>query len=442
MPNIITELPGPRSKEILAQAEKYEPRSMGDQMPVVWDHAQGCIITDVDGNEYLDWSSGVLVTNVGHCHPHYVEQVKAQCEKLFNCYDFVTEPRAELAKKLVEMTPEHIDKAFLVTTGSDATEAAIRMARRTHEGFEIVGFDGAFHGRTYGALAAGGSMGVKQGYGPQAPGFLHAPFPYTYRCPLCKDKTEDECADACLEYLDWVIEKQSSNELCAVITEPYQGGAGGIVPPKGWMEGLDAWRKEKGMHFILDEVQSSFGRTGKMFCMEYWDIKPDLVALGKGLGSGIPCSAVLGTSEIMDVLPAGSMGSTNGGNPLSCRAALAAISIIEEEKLAENAAAMGAILQERFEAIQAKHEQLGDIRGMGLVFGLEMVTDPKSKEPDPGVCRRIVDEAYQRGLCIIAPIGMFGNVIRVAPPLVVTEEQVHETMDIFEAAVEAAVKGG
>lgn len=440
MPNIITELPGPRSKEILAQAEKYEPRSMGDQMPVVWDHAQGCIITDVDGNEYLDWSSGVLVTNVGHCHPHYVEQVKAQCEKLFNCYDFVTEPRAELAKKLVEMTPEHIDKAFLVTTGSDATEAAIRMARRTHEGFEIVGFDGAFHGRTYGALAAGGSMGVKQGYGPQAPGFLHAPFPYTYRCPLCKDKTEDECADACLEYLDWVIEKQSSNELCAVITEPYQGGAGGIVPPKGWMEGLDAWRKEKGMHFILDEVQSSFGRTGKMFCMEHWDIEPDLVCLGKGLGSGVPCSAVVGTSEIMDALPPGSMGSTNGGNPISCVAALAAIKIIEDEKLPENAAKMGELFEARFKQMQEGVPQFGDVRMLGLMGGLEFVKDPETREPDADLTRQVVWECFQRGLICIAPIGMYGNVVRVAPPLVVTEDQANEALDIFEQALHAAVK--
>ncbi len=440
MPNIITELPGPRSKEILAQAEKYEPRSMGDQMPVVWDHAQGCIITDVDGNEYLDWSSGVLVTNVGHCHPHYVEQVKAQCEKLFNCYDFVTEPRAELAKKLVEMTPEHIDKAFLVTTGSDATEAAIRMARRTHEGFEIVGFDGAFHGRTYGALAAGGSMGVKQGYGPQAPGFLHAPFPYTYRCPLCKDKTEDECADACLEYLDWVIEKQSSNELCAVITEPYQGGAGGIVPPKRWMEGLDAWRKEKGMHFILDEVQSSFGRTGKMFCMEHWDIEPDLVCLGKGLGSGVPCSAVVGTSEIMDALPPGSMGSTNGGNPISCVAALAAIKIIEDEKLPENAAKMGELFERRFKQMQEGVPQFGDVRMLGLMGGLEFVKDPETREPDADLTRQVVWECFQRGLICIAPIGMYGNVVRVAPPLVVTEDQANEALDIFEQALHAAVK--
>ncbi len=438
MPKIITELPGPQSKEILATAQKYEPRSMGDQMPVVWDHAEGCIITDVDGNEYLDWSSGVLVANVGHCHPYYVEQVKAQCEKLFNCYDFVSEPRAELAKKLVEITPEHIDNAFLVSTGSEATEAAIRMARRTHEGFEVLGFHGAFHGRTYGAASAGGSMGEKRGYGPMTPGFLHAPFPYCYRCPFAKQLPE--CGLYCLEYLDWVIGRESSDALCAVIAESYQGGAGGIVPPEGWMEGLDAWRKEKGMYFILDEVQSSFGRTGKMFCMEHWDIEPDLVCLGKGLGSGIPCSAVVGTSEIMEALPPGSMGSTYGGNPISCVAALAAIKIIQEESLVENAAKMGELFEARFREIQQDVPQFGDVRVLGLMGGLEFVKDPETKEPDPDLTRQIVYECFQRGLVCIAPIGMYGNVVRVAPPLVVTEDQANEALAIFEQALHAAVK--
>ncbi|MEA3400702.1 MAG: aspartate aminotransferase family protein [Armatimonadota bacterium] len=439
MPNIITELPGPRSKQIIDTARTYEPRSMGDQMPVVWDHAEGCVIWDVDGNEFLDWSSGVLVTNVGHCHPRYVEQVKKQCDKLFNCYDFVTEPRAELAKKLIEITPEHLDKAFLVTTGSDATEAAMRMARRAHDGYEIIGFDGAFHGRTFGAAAAGGMGGTKSGYGPLPHGFLQAPFPYAYRAPICEGKSEEECAQRCLEYLDWVVEHQSENRLCAVITEPYQGGAGGIIPPKAWMEGLDRWCKERDLIFILDEVQSSFGRTGKWFFMEHWDIAPELVCLGKGLGSGIPCSAVVGTSEIMDALPPGSMGSTNGGNPISCTAALAAIDIIEREGLVENAARMGELFEQRFLQIQESTPQLGDVRVMGLMGGLEFVKDPETKEPAPELTRQIVWEAFQRGLICIAPIGLYDNVIRVAPPLVITEEQAHESLGIFEEAMQAAV---
>jgi len=408
-------------------------------MPVVWDHARGCVVTDVDGNEFLDWTSGILVANIGHCHPYYVEQVKAQCDKLFNCYDFVSQPRAELAQRLVEMTPEHLDKAFLVTTGADATEAALRNVRRVHDGWEILGFQGAFHGRTYGAASASGQLGLKNGYGPMAPGFLHAPFPYCYRCPL--GKNPDSCGLYCLEYLDWVLFTEGCNALCAVITEAYQGGAGGIVPPPGWMEGLDRWRQDKGAYFILDEVQSSFGRTGKMFCMEHWNIQPDLVCLGKGLGSGIPCSAVVGRSEIMDALPPGSMGSTNGGNPVSSAAALAAIKIIQDEGLCENAAKMGELFKARFREMQERVPQLGDVRVLGLMGGLEFVEDPKTKQPAPELTRRVVYECFRRGLMCIAPIGMYHNVIRVAPPLVITEEEAKEGLGIFEEALHAAVAG-
>jgi len=435
MPKIVTEIPGPKSRELLALSEKYEPRSMGDQTPVVWDHAQGCVITDVDGNEYLDWCSGVLVTNIGHCHPRYVAAVKEQCEKLFNCYDFLTEPRARLAQKLVEITPDYVDRAFLVTTGTDATEAAMRNARRVSEGWEIVAFHGAFHGRTLGAASAG-TGGVRRGYGPMVPGFIHVPFPYCYRCPF--GKCLDSCGLFCLEYLDWAVDKESCGALCAVITESYQGGAGGIIPPPGWMEGLDKWRREKGLIFILDEVQSSFGRTGKMFCLEHWDIQPDLIALGKGLGSGIPCSAVVGRSAIMDALPPGSMGSTNGGNPISSVAALTAIEIIEDEGLCENAARMGELFAARFAQMQQQVPEFGDARVLGLMGGLEFVKDPKTKEPAPELARAIVQECARRGLVCIAPIGMYRNVIRVAPPLVITEEQAQESLDIFEAALKAA----
>ncbi len=436
MPRIVTELPGPKSREYLEKSKAYEPRSMSEQVPVVWDRAEGCVIWDVDGNEFLDWCSGVLVTNIGHCHPDYVEAVREQAGKLFNCYDFVNVPRVLLAEKLVQMTPEHLKRAFILTTGSDATEAAMRMARRAHDGWEILAFHGAFHGRTLGAASAGGSLGVKRGFGPLVPGFIHVPFPYCYRCPFGLE--HPDCNLKCLEFIDWVVSRESCGELCAVITEPYQGGAGSIIPPPGWFEGLEKWRREQGIYLILDEVQSSFGRTGKMFAMEHWDIRPDLVCLGKGLGSGVPCSAVVGTAEIMDVLPPGSMSSTNGGNPLSTRAALAAIEIIEREGLVENAARMGELFGQRFEEMKKQVEQLGDVRGMGLVWGLEIVEDKKSKEPAPELAKAIVHEAFKRGLVMIAPIGMFGNVLRVAPPLVINEQQAQESLDIFEAALKAA----
>ncbi|HEY3397050.1 MAG TPA: aspartate aminotransferase family protein [Armatimonadota bacterium] len=440
MPKIVTELPGPKSLEYLAKSKQYEPLCIADQMPVVWAEAHGCLITDVDGNEFLDWCSGVLVTNVGHCHPDYVREVKDQCDHLFNCYDFLTPQRADLAEKIIGVAPDYLDKVFLVTTGTDATEAAMRMARRYNGRWEILAFHGAFHGRTMGAASAGGSQGVKQGYGPMVPGFIHTPFPYCYRCPFGKESCET-CGFQCLEFMDWVVSKESCGQLGTVIAEPYQGGAGSIIPPPGWFEKLDAWRKDRGMLFILDEVQSSFGRTGTMFALEHYDITPDLVTLGKGLGSGVPCSAVLGRSEIMDNLPPGSMGSTNGGNPLSSRAAMAAIDIIVRENLVANSARQGEVMMKAFQEMQASCEQLGDVRGQGLVLGLEIVTDRASKTPDKVLARRIVEECWHRGLVLIAPIGMYGNVLRVAPPLVVTDAEVQESLDIFAAALKAACCG-
>jgi 4-aminobutyrate aminotransferase-like enzyme len=239
--------------------------------------------------------------------------------------------------------------------------------------------------------------------------------------------------------MDWLVDKESCGQLCGVITEPYQGGAGSVIPPPGWFEGLEAWRLEKGLLFILDEVQASFGRTGKMFAVEHYDIRPDLITLGKGLGSGVPCSAVMGRSEIMDHLPPGSMGSTNGGNPLSSRAAKAAIEIIQRENLVENSARLGERMQQAFVDMQSRYPQLGDIRGQGLVLGLELVQDPGTKEPAPELAQAVVNAAWQRGLVMIAPIGMYGNVLRVAPPLVISEEQVDESLGLFEDALQAAL---
>ncbi len=436
MPHIKTKLPGPKARAWLKRSKQVEPNSMSDQVPLVWEKARGCEIEDVDGNVFLDFSSGVLVTNIGHCHSEYVAAVKDQAERLYNCYDFATAERVALAEKLVAMTPPHLDRCFLLTTGSEATEAAVKMARRAHAGYEVLAFHGAFHGRTYGAMSFGGSAGTKKGFGPLLPGVIHAPFCYCYRCVF--DKTFPACNHWCIDHLDWVVSKESDGALCAVITEPYQGGAGSIIPPPGYMEKLFAWAKGRGLYFILDEVQSSFGRTGRMFAMEHYGIEPDLVCLAKGLGSGVPCAAVLGRHEIMDVLQPGELSSTNGGNPLSSRAALAAIGIIERERLAERAAVLGERMGGRFAKMQRRVRQIGDVRGQGLVFGIEIVSDRKTKAPAKELTKRIIHEAYLRGLCLIAPIGMYGNVIRIAPPLVITAEQMEEGMDIIEEAMKAA----
>lgn len=433
-PEIRTELPGPKAREYLEWSQRFEPRSMSEQVPLVWARARGCIIEDVDGNRFLDFTSGVLVTNVGHCHPEYVAAVKEQAERLYNCYDFVTPQRAALAKKLVELTPPHLTKAFILTTGSEAVEAAIKMARRFTGRYEVIAFHGAFHGRTYMAMSVGGKAGVKRGFGPLVPGILHAPFCYCYRCPFGKEVST--CNLFCLDYLDYLLETESTGSVAAVITETYQGAAGSIVPPPGYMERLQEWCRRQGALLILDEVQSSFGRTGKMFAFQHWDIEPDLVCLGKGIGSGVPCAAVVGRGEIMDVLEPGSLSSTYGGNPLSCAAALKAIEILEKEGLVENAARVGEFMLRRFREMQERYEILGDVRGMGLALGLEIVRSKATKEPAPELAKRLVRGCFERGLALIAPIGFYGNVLRVAPPLVITEAQARWGVEVMEKVLQ------
>jgi 4-aminobutyrate aminotransferase len=423
IPDIKTELPGPKSLVYLEYSQKYEPHSMSEQVPVVWNRAVGATVEDVDGNWFIDFTSGVLVTNIGHCHPRYVEEMKKQSEELYNCYDFVTPWRAMLAKKLVEITPENLDKAFILTTGSETIEAAIKLARRYKSGYEIISFYGAFHGRTYGGMSVGGKMSTKKGFGPTIPGTIHVYFPYCYRCAF--DKTFPECNYWCFQSLDFA----------ALITEPYQGGAGSIIPPPGYLKKLENWCKEHDVLFILDEVQASFGRTGYMFALERENLRPNLLCLGKGIGSGVPLSALVGETKIMDVLESGSMSSTYGGNPLSSRAGLVAIDIIEKENLVENSVKIGEHMLNRFKEIQQKCDIIGDVRGQGLVLGLEIVHDKKTKEPAPDFTKKIINECYKKGLILIAPIGYHGNVIRIAPPLMISQELADKGLDIFDSVI-------
>lgn len=435
IPQLLTEIPGPKSQAYLQMSQRFEPHCMSEQVPVVWERAEGAIVWDVDGNAFIDFTSGVLVTNIGHCHPEHAAEIRTQAGEVMNSYDFVTPWRAKLAQKLVEITPPSLDRAFILTTGSEATEAAIKIARYATGRHEVIAFHGAFHGRTFGAMAAGGKSGVKHGFGPALPGFLHAPFPYCYRCPF--GSTPDRCKLHGTEYLDWLLETESVGDVAALIVEPYQGGAGSIMPPLGWLKQLFDWCQEREIVFILDEVQSSFGRVGTMFAFEQEGFVPNLLCLGKGIGSGVPIAAVLGESRLMDALPTGSMSSTNGGNPLSCRGALAAIEIIEREKLSERADCLGKKMGARLEMMAERSPYLGDVRGGGLVWGLELVRDKVTREPAPELTKRVVNEACQKGLLMIAPIGFYGNVLRIAPPLVIEDELLERALDILESVLHA-----
>ena len=432
---IKTDLPGPKARAYLETSERYEPRSMSEQVPVVWARAQGCYVEDVDGNVFLDMSSGVLVANAGHSHPKLVAEMRAQADRVVNCYDFVNEWRPLLAQKLVEITPPNLDRAFIITTGGEAVEAALKIARKYTERKEILAFHGAFHGRTYGSMSIGGkrSGAGTAGFGPFLSGVIFAPFPYCYRCAF--GQTYPQCELHCLRYLDWLMDTESEGDLAAVIVETYQGAAGSIIAPPEWMTGLAEWCRKRDALLIVDEVQASFGRTGKLFGFEHYGIQPNLLCLGKGISSGLPVSALLSESRIMEVLKPGSLSSTHGGNAFGSRVALKNIEVIIEEKMSENSARVGAAMLRRFKAMEERYSCVGEARGMGLALALELVNDRTTKEPAPKLAHVVIEQCYRQGLLMIAPIGMWGQVIRISPPLVITEAEAMHACDIIEGAI-------
>ena len=427
---MVTDVPGPRSKEFIERWQKVEADSTGYQAAVVWDEGHGATVTDVDGNTYLDWTSGVLVANVGHAHPHLVKAVHDASSKLLNNYECCNPWRVMAAEKLAAALPDHMQKCFFLTTGSETTEAAIRIMKRKTGNFEIVGFHGGFHGRTYAAASVGGLAGPRRGYGPSMPGVIHAPYPYFYRCPF-GSKTEEECADHHLELLDEAVKNATCGSLAGMLIEPYLGAAGFILPPRGYLKKLEDWARERDMLFTVDEVQSSYGRTGSQWAHAQEDLKPDLMCIGKGIGSGVPVAALAGREEVLGCLGKGEMSSTAGGNPMSSAAVVAVLKIMEQENLAENARRIGEIMMGRLRQAQGKCRYLGDVRGRGLVMGLEFVKDKKTKEPAPELIRPIIDRCATSGL-LVGSVGIFGNVIRVAPPLVISEAEAHESCDIME----------
>jgi 4-aminobutyrate aminotransferase len=422
----------PKTEEWLEISRRFEPACMNWQAPVVWDRAQGAEIWDVDGKHYLDWTSGVLVTNVGHAHPHLAETIAAQAKRLLNTFDFPTPQRLALARKLVESTPPHLDKVIFMTTGAEAMDASMRIARRYTRKFEIVAFWGAFHGRSFGPMSITGLAKIKRDFGPMLPGTILAPYPYCYRCPF--DKTHPDCDLFCLDFLDRVVGTESSGYLAGLIVEPYQGTSGFVFPPPGYMKKLEEWARKNSLVFILDEIQSSYGRTGKMWALEHENLKPDVLCLGKGIGSGAPISAVLSTSEIFSALGTGEMSSTMGGNPLSCAGALAVFEIMEKENLVDKAARNGELLKNHLLRLMKKFPFIGDVRGMGLVYGIEFVKDRMTKAPAPDIACEIILRCVANGL-MCGKLGIYGNVMRVAPPLVITPEQIEKSVAILETVL-------
>ena len=426
-------LPGPKGKALLNKWHKFEADVVGFQAPVVWDHAKGSLVTDVDGNTYLDWTCGVLVTSVGHCHPHLVAAAQKATARLFNNYECANVERIAAAERLVRALPKHLDKCFFLSTGSEATEAAARLMKRKTGKFEILSFECGFHGRTLHAASMGGLAGPKRGYGPTVPGVIRAPFPNPYRDPYgwCNDGPDFKKYFA---HLETVIMANSTGSLAGVMVEPYQGSGGFIFPPRGWLKKLEEWLRQRGLLFTLDEVQSSYGRTGRMWAMEHEDLKPDIVTIGKAIGCGVPVSAVAATSEVFSCLKTGELSSTLGGNPVASAAVSAVLDIYEREPLVENSAKMGAYMKQKLGKMAAHCPYLGDVRGLGLIMGLEFVKDKRTKEPAPELIRPLIVDCANHGL-LVGSVGAYGNVIRVAPPLNLTRAEADESLAIMAGAL-------
>jgi 4-aminobutyrate aminotransferase len=406
--------------------------------PLVVDHGSGLWIHDVDGNEFLDFTSGIAVCATGHCHPQVVDAIKRQAERLLHMSgtDFYYTSQIRLSRRLAKLAPgTNPKKVYFGNSGAEAVEAGFKLAR-WHTKRELnIAFYGAFHGRTMGALSLTASKTVqKRNYHPFVPGITHIPYAYCYRCPY--QMTYPSCSLFCVQWVEDTLFRTTlpPEEVAAIIVEPIQGEGGYIVPPVDYHLKLKDIADRYGILFMVDEVQSGIGRTGKMFAIEHFGVDPDIMALAKGIASGMPLGAMVARADIMD-WEAGSHASTFGGNPVSCEASLATIDMIEA-CLMENAADMGRYLVGHLNALQQAFECMGDVRGKGLMVAVEFVRDRETKVPERTLRNEIITQAFERGLLLL---GCGENSIRFCPALTVTQEEVDTAIDIFDTAVRAAL---
>jgi 4-aminobutyrate aminotransferase-like enzyme len=386
------------------------------------------IVTDYDGKQYIDFVSGIGVGSVGHCHPHYVRSLKRQLDEL-TYGSFSTEVRMKFLRLLASVLPKPLTRIQLFSGGAEAVEAAFRLAKSVTKRFEFVGFWGGFHGKTGGVLGLLGDD-FKKDLGPFMPGLYLSPFANCYRCPL--KLRHPSCGLACAEHLRQMIKLQSQQQVAAIIVEPIQGTAGNVVPPADFLPAVQSIAREFGALFISDEMQTGFGRTGEMWGFEHDGLAPDILTVGKGIGGGFPLSAVISTDEYCKAtpysLPSGSS-SSYGGNPLAAAAGLATLEIIFEEKLVENSRKIGELLLRRFKSFEERFEFVGETRGRGLMLGIELVKNKRSKlRIDKAVCRRIFDRCMQCGLLSMT----YTNPIRIVPPLTISEESALQAAAILE----------
>ena len=439
LPRLVTALPGPNAKRVVEADTKFMSPSYTRDYPLVAKRGHGAIVEDVDGNAFLDFAAGIAVCSTGHCHPKVVAAIQQQAAELIHMSgtDFYYESMPVLAEKLLNTVPDGgLKKAFFTNSGAEAVEGAIKLARYATKRTKLIAFYGCFHGRTMGALSLTASKATqRKGFGDLLSGVEHIPFPYAYRCAF--GHTAETCGAEILETLEQQIFKRmfDPEEVAAIIIEPIQGEGGYVVAPNFFLQELQRICRQHGIMLIADEVQSGMGRTGKWWAHQYAGIEPDIVCSAKGLASGMPLGAFFASSKTMSWKP-GAHGTTFGGNPVCLAAALATQELIETQYL-ENARVMGDFLFARLADWPKKYKIVGDVRGRGLMIGIEIVRDRRTKEKAADLRNLIVELAFQKGLCIL---GAGENTIRLSPPLLIDEEQADFAVRTLEECMVEAEK--
>jgi 4-aminobutyrate aminotransferase/(S)-3-amino-2-methylpropionate transaminase len=422
---LVTEIPGPRSRALWERRTSAVPAGVGTTLPVFVQRAQGGIVEDVDGNRLIDLGAGIAVVNVGHAHPAVVDAITKQAaDFIHTCFQVTPyEEYVAVCEQLNARTPgTHEKRSMLVNSGAEAVENTVKIARAATGRSAVIAFDQAFHGRTLLGLSLTAKVvPYKKSFGPYAPEVYRAPFSYPYRG-----------TGGLAETLGWIEASVDATQVACVVVEPIAGEGGFVVPEPGWLAGIAEWCRANGVVFVADEVQTGFGRTGAWFASEHEGVVPDLVATAKGLGGGMPIAGVTGRAEIMDAVHPGGLGSTFGGNPVSCAAALAAIDVIEREQLVERAQKIGDRMLERLTSFQRDTTGVGDVRGRGAMVAIELVHDDGS--PDADRAKRICATCHEQGV-IVLTAGTLGNVVRLLPPLVLDDALLDEGLDVLGAAI-------
>ena len=427
LPNIITKPPGPKSLEMWDRISPYMSGfSTPAKVKICYEKSNGMTITDVDGNEYIDFGSNVCVANCGHNHPKVREAMHKQLDKMINAHDFVTQSKVELVEKIQEVTLGDLRGVQLYCSGAEAVEYSLRTAKAVTGRSEFMTFYRDFHGKTPFAKSLGNIDALN---GPRIQGFYRTPYAHCYRCSF--KLKYPECDLHCADFIRESIVEQSTGYLAGIVVEPVQGFSGSVVPAKGFMKRIRELCDELGILMIVDEVASSFGRTGKMFACEHDGVVPDIMSIGKGFGNGAALSGVLYKQDFVEDVKRTSSSTTHGGNPLACAAAKAAIDVIIEEKLVENSARVGAVMLKRMEEIKERHPLVGDVRGKGLFVGMELVKDKDTKEPFVEAGNAVFKKAFEKGVAWIPA----NENLRITPPLIMTEEVALKGLDIIEESI-------